>query len=706
MKPYKEEKHVLKKEVCLSLLLLFLSFFNSSAQIPINGFCSLSQISVSPNYLSFCALDYSNDGYRDLVLYNNSKNKITTITSVNRAQFGKPIERHSPFNISLLKSFVYDNKSKNVLAVSKNSKEAGVATFSKSGSFSIMNKLKLNGSPSSQDVGKILESNYPVIMYAGAGVDGLVLTKIQNRKLNEVERIKGKIFASAVFLDLNYDGYQDIAAVDLLSNSIIFYNNDAFGSFEETRSYGLGGEIKNLQTMDFNNDKFIDLVYLKQGNLEILLGDSVSSFSKKKIVDAGQVIKKFSVLDYNGDGYNDIAYVDISSTKLCIMFAKSDYSFYDPIEYVRSTNLSDISSYVDRGGRKLAALSSDGFIYVISKILLQDEKINIAAFGNPTTIRSFDYNKDNFKELAFIDSESNELKIGLSERRNLFQTFFYIKLATNSDQLFIDDSKQSITTFIAYKSGSREIEIIQYNFENNKRKKHIIYVDQPIKEVKYSSDRLKNRIRICALTINKNVLGLHEFEIRESKVFEIGKWQIASNVEDATFTYGIYKEVFALIKHSSNLDIVKIEYDKKEIRRSPRLTFQLKENEVVHTKMLSVDEFVYGSKSAAVLLSMNNKSVIYYFHDEKNSRVELKEKLAKSMIFKYNIADEKVAFFISSGLNNKIYKTAPFFSNVKIFAQVEAERINDYYITTLIGKNEHLIYTSSNSNSITIKKIL
>ncbi|MEW6653907.1 MAG: hypothetical protein AB1394_10625, partial [Bacteroidota bacterium] len=427
---------------------------------------------------------------------------------------------------------------------------------------------------------------------------------------------------------------------------------------------------------------------------------------KKIVISTVPGIEKYSIMDFNGDGYNDVAFIDIKKSKLYVMFAKTYNSFYEPIAYVTRNNLTDVISYVDRGGRKLAALSSDGSVFVISRISILDDSFNLAASHKAVSVQAFDYNNDKYRELAFIDAGSNSLKIGLSERRNLFRTFYSLPLSSMPDQLVIDDSKQNSTLFICYKAGSREIEVIRYNFEKNSINRQILYASAPIKEVKYITDRLKDRIRICALTIKNKVLSLQEFELKNFKNPVIDIWEVARNVEDASFNFNIYKDVYAVIRHWNSVDLVKIVFDKREIERTPRLNFQLTNEETIESQMVTVNEFVFRTKPAAALLTFKNKSVLYYFWNQNNIRMELKDKPEQSTPLKYYIEGESVYLLCATTKENRILKMEPSANSTKTIARIEEGKIIDYFVASLYLNTKFLVYIGSNNNIITIKKYL
>ncbi len=678
---------------------------NSSAQIPINGFCKLTQFSVSPNYNLLNAIDYNSDGYRDIIVYNPSQKKYSTLTANSRSSFNKASEKYFSVYVSTIHSYSSDIRSKKFVLLSRGSREAGIVSFSSRGSISINSMMKLDGFPSTTDVGYANENVINVLL-AGAGMDGLSVSTEKNRRLIETDRIKGKIFSSAVFADLNYDGNSDIAAIDIISNSIVLYNRDLAGGFEETRSIGLGKEVSEFQALDFNFDRFTDLLYIKDNRLEILLGDSVSSFQKRIYFPSDEGIFKYSVFDYNGDGLNDVAYISKAKEKLLITFAKSSNSYYPPVCYIKKNNLEALSSYVDRGGRKLVSLSSDGNVYLISTLTIQDDSFDLSLHEGAAYLQAFDYNKDGYKEIAFIDDGSHSVKFGLSERRNLFRTFYTLPISTNPNALLIDDTKKNVITFIGYEKGAKVIEVLRYNFENNKTSRQVFYTSYEIREVKFVSDRLKDRLNICALTLQDKSLSLQDFELRNFKQPIVNTYKIATDVENATFNFSVYKDVYALVRYGKNVDLVKIVFNKKEIERIPRLTFELKDDELIESRMISVDELLNRTKPAAALLSFNKKSVLYYFSDQKNMRYETKELFRSTIPLRYSINNSNAMVYTFSDSKKGLAELNPKEKSTKTILPIESEGINDYFVTTLHGKNKYLIYSNSVNNSITIKKYL
>ena len=150
--------------------------------------------------------------------------------------------------------------------------------------------------------------------------------------------------------------YQDIVAVDLTTNSLVFFSNNTMGEFEEIRSIYLGAETDNLQSLDFDLDGYIDLTYLQNGKLEIMRGDSVSSFRDLSVFQTDKLIDKYTIYDFNADGFNDVAFLCKEDKSLYISFAKGINEFFQPVLYIKKDNLVDLVSYVGPGRKKTCCL--------------------------------------------------------------------------------------------------------------------------------------------------------------------------------------------------------------------------------------------------------------------------------------------------------------------------------------------------------------
>ena len=468
------------------------------------------------------------------------------------------------------------------------------------------------------------------------------------------------------------------------------------------------GEISEIKSADFNSDGFNDLVYIKDNHFEVLLGDSVSSFQKKFILETPVKPDKYTVLDFNGDGFNDVAFINTESGTLYISFAKSTKVYFQPIIYLQKKGLADVTSYIDRTGKKLALLSSEGKIYLINKSGINDHSFSISLGLKPTALTTLDYLNDRFKDVCFIDETEKALKLILSERRNLFRTYFSIPLVSGYNNLIVDDGKSRIKEFYCFSKGNSTIEIVRINFDNYNYKKQTIYTDGPIEDFKFTSDRLKDRQNIYALIRKDGRTYLQEFEVRNFSLVSSRINLIDSNAEQSWLTFGIYKEIYSVVRNENQIDLIKTVFDKKIIERKSILNFNLNERDKFNYTIICLNELIGRARPVTLWTTNNYNSYLYTFGNNRMNKYRLKISVDKNVITGYNISgggnELSFYFYNTSGKLLSVSFTGEEKSPIEKDLFV-SKNINNYLVTVLNSRKTFLIYSNNLLNTITFEKI-
>lgn len=689
------------------LLTLFLSS-NLTAQIPVNGFCRYTQVNIKPNFTSISAVDFNSDGYRDLVIYNQQSNQYLTLNADAKSNFGNAANRSSSISLTALHSIGNEKSGKRYLAISRKTREVSEITFSRSGGFVVNSKYKLDGYGSSIDVGDINADGQAEAVVTGPSQDGMKILKSNKGRIVELENIKGKIFSSAIFIDLNYDSFLDIAAYDVASNSIVFYMNDGIGDFEESRSINVGADISEFRAEDINSDGFTDLTFIQDHKLQIMYGDSVSTFQKKTVLPAGIPIDNYTVMDFNRDGYNDIACLSGESGEINIFYAKGTYQYYAPVLYIKKNNLCDLDSYVDRGGRKLVALSSDGAVYVISTVSFQEEQFSVSLAENPLSVQSFDLGNDSYKDIAFIDSGTNSLKLLISERRNLFRSYIELMLSTHPESFIIDDSDKNIKTFFCYSKGERTIETVRYDFYNNRLQKNVTYTTAPVEDIKLVRDRLKDRINLYVLIKQDEKLFLQNIEMRDFIVAGSEVTGIAMKAAQAVLNLGVYRDVYYTISDGNKINLIQAIVDKKVKENKLKLSLEAKPEEKSFISFAGFSELLNRYKPVAAVVSFRKSSKLYIFFEKDVLKFSLGKYIAATLPSKYFIEnDDIVSIFSYDDLSGKLYQIKSMLKerSAKESVLLEMKGINDYFVSRLDEKNKYIMCSNKIQHSITFKKL-
>lgn len=694
----------MKKELIVKTFLLFL-FFNQFiySQIPVNGFCKIEEIKVPKSISKIFPFDFNNDGFKDLIVFNPNEKNYFSITAKDIKAYNSPVYHFTSNKISIIKTQSDIYLGKKVAALINNSKEISILSFSKNGSINFDNRLKLSGSCSSLDVSKNSFGKTEIIA-TGVGTDGIKIFNENKTKLNLYENIKGKIFSHLIYFDLNYDAFDDIVAFDINSNSLVFYYNNRFGDYDEQRSIGLKGLICDLQTADINSDRFTDLILNIEGKLNFFLGDSVSSFQKStKFIFEDEKVKDFSILDFNGDGINDLAFISEAQNEIKISFGKGNNDFYRPISYLKKDNLNQIAAFFDRGGRKLSAVTSDGFVFIISKIFLNNDENRVSISNNVVDIASFDYLNDEYKDICWIDS-SNKLNLALSERKNLFTQLYQIELQTNIDKLIVDDTKPDTKVYVAYKHHSNNIEITKFNFKTGKADKKIIYTKYPIEELKIFGDKFKDKFSLNAVTKKNNDTYLEKIEFINFDLLKSELLKIASDIIISSLSVYGGTKISYFIKRFNYYELFISYLSNNSKKDVSRLSFNLSENDKINISLAKVEQLFARSNPFLSLISINNKSVLYIFTDKRNFRYNLNYKIGSSSKLYCIVNNLSLdVFFVND--KNKLIKLV-FDEQFKLILTEELKLNNEfkkYFLEKIHLQNKYLIF--SDDISLTFKKL-
>ncbi len=705
----REEKIVSVPENVLVKVILFTFLFlsNLSAQTPINGFCRYREFSIKPDFTNVFGVDYTIDGFRDLIIYSSTENKYLSLTADNKSNFGKASERYSPYAISELHAMANENTSRSYFILSRKTRQVGTASFSKSGSIEWKSKIKFDGFPTKIDVGDVDGNGKRVGLVSGGSLDGLHIIRENKNVLKETSLAKGKSFVYSTFIDLDYDKFFDIAAFDAQTNSFILYYNNHYGGFEESRLIGMNGDLSEFKSTDFNSDGFTDLIFVHDNHLEVLLGDSVSSFQKKFVLETHVKPDRYVIQDFNGDGFNDVAFLNKQSGELYISFAKGTNVFYPPLLYMKKPGLVDLVAYVDRGGKKLAVLSTEGKLYLINSVMLNDDNFSISLGLKPGLVTTFDYLNDKFKDICYINESEPSLNLLINERRNLFRTFYSIPVTMAFDGIEIEDTRNRQKTFFLYKKGDRTIEAVEINFDGFRYTKKSFYADGPIVDLKVASDKPLDRPTIYVLIKKNRQLVLQSFVFRDFRYVLLNSDVISDNADNAELILSTFKEVFYWVNFTNEIDLMRVVFDKRIIEKNNFINRKTSIGENPKYDLVCFNEALNQYKPAAAIISSQKSSDLYFIYGNQVSKFPLQYQTAENPLLKYYLdsAEEKI-FFSYADKRGKLRSVS---LDVRSKSKkendlMELNKINNYSLESLSAKRVFIIYSDNYQNIITFQK--
>ncbi|UCE24438.1 MAG: VCBS repeat-containing protein [Candidatus Zixiibacteriota bacterium] len=108
--------------------------------------------------------------------------------------------------------------------------------------------------------------------------------------------------------DLDSDGDMDIVIINggLPRENLHTLLNDGSGTFVESQTFSITGELEVVRTADFNNDGFNDIATLSTSSFLVLTNDGTGLFAVTDSQYIGHMGYVMQAGDFNGDGFADI----------------------------------------------------------------------------------------------------------------------------------------------------------------------------------------------------------------------------------------------------------------------------------------------------------------------------------------------------------------------------------------------------------------
>ena len=712
-KPCKGEKIGLRIELSIAEIFFCLLFLNQNnyPQIPINGFCKYNSIKTDSGYTSFFSLNYNSDSYADLFLFNPNDKKCVTLIGDNNGTFTKENEYELPFEISRFQSITEKNGMiKEYAFTSRKTRQVGTLKFNSKGKPEIETKIELKSYPENLSIGDIENDGQKEILVSGSSFEGLSILFEKNKKLIEKKVIGKTVFSSAVLTDLSNDDELDIAAFNVITNSINFFYNIGDNNFNRVRSIPENEKIYSLISSDINLDDYADLIFVKGNSINILYGDYTSSYEESVALPTKNFPDKIVIRDFNKDGKMDIAYINKNKSTLSVFFAKNTFEFYPEIVYLQSEGVTDLIPYYSKFIDGLALLNSNGKIITLTRLASISEGPDLALGVAPSSIKYFDLGNNGINDIAFIDKFTNSLTLITRNNAGIPSKNFNYKLHEIHNDILIDNSLPLEKTFYCYSLNKRLIEVLDINFSDGSIKRTDLYSPGNILDLKYKSGNEKINIYIVYKKGRKLGAALYE---NKNFTFYLNDYpDVLSNVLTANISLINQPSIYAWNKEkdSLNLSVIKFGSSSKKFQKifamhtdDDKIKNTFLEDFFLNNKDVLLSFFKLGGQKKAIVNSVGfstiyknfNVSNLFSYSDENNYFYGEARFNGMKKLFVYNPESSTInkISFINGGRNIIITNIAD---------QID---VGSFFIKNMNSKSFHLVYINNSNNCITIQKL-
>jgi hypothetical protein len=686
-------------------LLILLIYSDLPAQIPLNGFCRYNRISVDSGYQALFPMNFNNDPYTDLILFNPARRNLSLIQGDSINVFKGKNQQNFKYRISELKNLSYgDIYSRSHIFVSRKDRTAGVINFNETGNIYILDEIKFQSYPERIDVSDIDNDKALEALISGPSFDGLSMLQINKGKIKESVVVKGVSYKDAVFTNLDSDNFPDIAALNIFSYSIDLYLNNSRGEFRFSRSISTGSLPYSFSSTDIDLDYYDDIIWGEKGKVIISYGSPVFPFEEETELTARYNPHLFVTGDFNRDGHIDLIYADTTSGIIAAFFATEERHFAEELILFQKKDAVSIAALYSKFFNGIAVLGKDGSLYLINEALSISEEINLIAGIKPGAVNYFDFLNNGITDICYIDENIPSINFIIRNSEGVPEKVYQYKLHSVFREITVDNSSKETKSFYCWTKGEKLIEIIQADFKQNRFKKNSIYASGKIEDLKIQT--IANRPAIVHVSYRNNGgIGINVFEYHDFRYVKADYKDFALNVENiSSFVAGREKGVFTWQKRDR---LGLYFHNIKEISKQQRVG-EILPGEVLLAYNADIfnnelpSQISYIKRDTTILIVTAGKRINLHNHQRNSFLSE------RDQFYSYERKLGGLRQLMVYIYKNKSLNRITLFNKGKdliLSELISGINVNRYFIRNMSLQNYHIVYSDSEENCITIRRI-
>jgi hypothetical protein len=696
----------------ISTVFLWVILINSAiAQVPINGFSQVKSFPAFPGFNRISIIDINYDSFKDLILYSSSQKSIAVVEGELNENITDYKIITSPYNYSNIIP-VYNRATGTEMYVfsSRKKRTVGLFSFSSFQRFNLLAKIVFDSYPENISVADINNDGDFEYLVSGSGFKGLSLLSFIDNKLTETKLEENLIYGEAVFTDISNDGHPDITAFNLINNTFEVFYNDGKGNFEKVRTEFKNTSIENLEAIDFDKDGYNDLIYTVNNLFKLSFGDSQSFYNSSIVITTEFIPHRFTIADFNGDKLNDIAYIDSTQGILSVIFAKDKNQFHSEIIYMKKDGLTDLHLFRQHNSNSLILLNKSGEMFIVSRLFSLPDKTNLIPAILPSTITKFDWGNDGIIDYCYIDVQTNTINFIVNNKKAIPKYFYSVSASADHKSILVDDEEPFNKGFYCYSPKGKMLEIINYNFSNNKSEIDQLYSPGIIKDlVLNKSDDL---VHIFTAYEENNIIHIREYEYHDFRYTYLDYPHLEEDVEDVKLVISDHPRAYFYKLGSDSIRVTEAKLQSKSIEYKQIGALCIKNNPLI----TDFSEYLLGKKSPKIS-SLLNSDPTFFSVVSNDSVFNIMVQIFKQNIFN---GGKGIEFYFNSNQQLEFWNLIIYSAEDRSFNRIQiknqgqelsftklfdSDKPTDFIVQKIISNKKYLIYTQQSEGLISLKRL-
>ncbi|MBE2280885.1 MAG: VCBS repeat-containing protein [Ignavibacteriaceae bacterium] len=559
-RPQKEDKlDLIKERIFLNLLLFLVLASNLKPQIPLNGFCNYSVDNSGTGYNILVDLTKPFEKIPRFVAFSELNGELTHFLIDKDATVTQKKRQFTPFNVAkaISSKFLTGGNSK-IFFITEKANHAGLIYFDDNGIYTGFLIETLESTPENISEGIVFKNKESVFLLSGVGYNGLTLLTPRDNGFTKKNILSGSAFSNAIFIDLNHNGFDDIAAYNLTAGNLEFYFNDGSGNFNLIRSIPGFSTVKNLIKVDFDKDGYNDFIITSGKNVTIFFGDPLTSYKKTITIELKQIIETIELADFNGDGNSDIAYFGLDRAAISIVLQKSPGLFFDEFKILKNGKYRNITTGQLNGSTFLASFTESGSLEIISKLNQIRDLKHLVFPGKPANLGVFNDESSQLPGIAYTDISEKSFNIILNNSKGIPEKFIRFQLQQHKKRFLVTGINSEQIAFIFYDFGDNAVELMRMNLKTLSINRNVYYLKGALREIKLGNNLTSGNAILNIICRSKQGLIFSKLEISTNNINEKS---FQTEIQNSVYTVaGNFNDFFVWTSKKDSLVLKKVSF--------------------------------------------------------------------------------------------------------------------------------------------------
>ena len=377
---------------------------------------------------------------------------------------------------------------------------------------------------------------------------------------------------------------------------------------------------------------------------------------------------------------------------------------------MKKDGLTDLHLFRQHNSNSLILLNKSGEMFIVSRLFSLPDKTNLIPAILPSTITKFDWGNDGIIDYCYIDVQTNTINFIVNNKKAIPKYFYSVSASADHKSILVDDEEPFNKGFYCYSPKGKMLEIINYNFSNNKSEIDQLYSPGIIKDlVLNKSDDL---VHIFTAYEENNIIHIREYEYHDFRYTYLDYPHLEEDVEDVKLVISDHPRAYFYKLGSDSIRVTEAKLQSKSIEYKQIGALCIKNNPLI----TDFSEYLLGKKSPKIS-SLLNSDPTFFSVVSNDSVFNIMVQIFKQNIFN---GGKGIEFYFNSNQQLEFWNLIIYSAEDRSFNRIQiknqgqelsftklfdSDKPTDFIVQKIISNKKYLIYTQQSEGLISLKRL-